>query len=121
MNITLLFSVERYEEIAVAFMSALERRKLAGQPLAGVASVASFFLSRIDTSVDEQLREKLAGGMAKAERLLGKCAIANAKIAYRRFTELTSSGRWRALERLGRARSGSCGPAPARRTRPTTI
>src|SRR5688572_574160 len=100
-NITLLFSVERYEEIALAFMSALERRKLAGQPLAGVASVASFFLSRIDTRVDEQLREKLAGGMAKAERLLGKCAIANAKIAYRRFTELTSSGRWRALEGAG--------------------
>lgn len=100
-NITLLFSVERYEEMALAYMSALERRKLAGQPLAGVASVASFFLSRIDTSVDEQLRQKLAGGMAKAERLLGKSAIANAKIAYRRFKELTSSGRWRALEKAG--------------------
>ena len=100
-NITLLFSVERYEEMALAYMSALERRKLAGQPLAGVASVASFFLSRIDTSVDEQLREKLVGGMTKAERLLGKCAIANARIAYRRFKELTSSGRWRALERAG--------------------
>jgi transaldolase len=100
-NITLLFSVERYEEIALAYMSALERRKLAGQPLAGVASVASFFLSRIDTRVDEQLRQKLAGGTAKAERLLGKCAIANAKIAYRRFKELTSSGRWRALEKAG--------------------
>lgn len=100
-NITLLFSVERYEEIALAHMSALERRKLAGQPLAGVASVASFFLSRIDTRVDEQLRQKLAGGMSKAERLLGKCAIANAKIAYRRFKELTSSGRWRSLERAG--------------------
>jgi transaldolase len=100
-NITLLFSVERYEEIALAYMSALERRKLAGQPLANVASVASFFLSRIDTSVDEQLRQKLAGGMTKAERLLGKCAIANARIAYRRFKELTSSGRWRALESAG--------------------
>jgi transaldolase len=100
-NITLLFSVERYEEIALAYMSALERRKLAGQPLACVASVASFFLSRIDTRVDEQLRQKLAGGAAKAERLLGRCAIANAKIAYRRFKELTSSGRWRALEKAG--------------------
>jgi transaldolase len=100
-NITLLFSVERYEEIALAYMSALERRKLAGQPLERVASVASFFLSRIDTSVDEQLRQKLAGGMAKAGRLLGKCAIANAKIAYQRFKELTSSGRWRALEKAG--------------------
>lgn len=100
-NITLLFSVERYEEFALAYIRALERRKLAGKPLADVASVASFFLSRIDTRVDEQLRLKLAGGMSKAERLLGKCAIANAKIAYRRFKELTSSGRWRALERVG--------------------
>jgi transaldolase len=100
-NITLMFSVERYEEIALAFMNALERRKLAGLPLAGVASVASFFLSRIDTRVDEQLRQKIAGGMSKAERLLGKCAIANAKVAYRRFKELTSSGRWHSLERAG--------------------
>ena len=100
-NITLLFSVERYEEMVLAYMSALERRKLAGRSLADVASVASFFLSRIDTQVDEQLRQKLAGGMAKAERLLGKCAIANAKIAYLRFKESTSSGRWRALERDG--------------------
>ena len=100
-NITLLFSVERYEEIALAYMSALERRRSAGQTLTGIASVASFFLSRIDTRVDQQLREKLAGGMAKAERLLGKCAIANAKVAYRRFTELTSSGRWRVLEKSG--------------------
>jgi transaldolase len=97
-NITLLFSVERYEEMALAYMSALERRKFAGKPL-GVASVASFFLSRIDTRVDEQLRAKLAGGMAEAERLQGKCAIANARIAYRRFKELTSSGRWRSLEK----------------------
>ncbi len=100
-NVTLLFSVERYEEIALAYMSALERRKLAGQSLADVASVASFFLSRIDTHVDEQLREKIAGGLGKAERLLGKCAIANAKIAYRRFKELTSSRRWLALEACG--------------------
>lgn len=100
-NITLLFSVERYEEFALAYMRAFERRKLFGKPLADVASVASFFLSRIDTRVDEQLRQKLAGGMSKAERLLGKCAIANAKIAYRRFKELTSSGRWHALERAG--------------------
>ena len=100
-NVTLLFSVERYEEIALAYMNALERRKSAGQSLADVASVASFFLSRIDTRVDEQLREKIAGGMGRAERLLGKCAIANAKIAYQRFKQLTSSRRWRALESAG--------------------
>jgi transaldolase len=96
-NITLLF----YEEIALAYVSALEQRKSAGKPLASVASVASFFLSRIDTQVDEQLRRKIAGGMHKAERLLGKCAIANAKIAYQRFKELTSSGRWHSVEKGG--------------------
>lgn len=100
-NITLLFSVERYEEIAVAYMSALEQRKNAGKPVAGVASVASFFLSRIDTLVDQQLRDKVAHGMRGAERLLGKCAVANAKLAYQRFRELTSSARWRRVERDG--------------------
>src|SRR5688572_21406120 len=100
-NVTLLFSVERYEEIGRAYMSALERRNAAGKPLAGVASVASFFLSRIDTRVDEQLRQKIAGGMSGVQGLLGKSAVANAKIAYQRFKELTSSSRWRALERAG--------------------
>ncbi len=100
-NITLLFSVERYEEVARAYMNALDRRKAAGQPVSGIASVASFFLSRIDTRIDEQLRQKLSAGMSEAGRLLGKAAIANAKIAYRRFKELTSTGRWRALENAG--------------------
>jgi transaldolase len=104
-NVTLLFSVERYEEIALAYINALERRKSAGEPLQNIASVASFFLSRIDTRVDELLRRKIAGGAGKpareVERLLGKCAVANAKLAYQRFRELSSSGRWRALEKAG--------------------
>ena len=100
-NITLLFAVDRYVEVAGAYMSALERRKTAGEPLAGVASVASFFLSRIDTVVDEQLRQKIADGMPQAQRLLGKCAVANARLAYRRFRELSSSQRWRSLEAAG--------------------
>ena len=100
-NITLLFAVERYQEIALAHLKALERRKSAGEPLAGVASVASFFLSRIDTQVDEQLRRKIAGGKREVEPLLGKCAIANAKIAYRGFKQLTSSDRWHAVEEAG--------------------
>jgi len=100
-NITLLFAVDRYVEVAGAYMSALERRKTAGEPLAGVASVASFFLSRIDTVVDEQLRQKIAGGMPQAQRLLGKCAVANARLAYRRFRELSASERWRSLEAAG--------------------
>lgn len=100
-NITLLFAVDRYVEVAGAYMSALERRKTAGEQLASVASVASFFLSRIDTVVDEQLRQKIAGGMPQAQRLLGKCAVANARLAYRRFRELSASERWRSLEAAG--------------------
>lgn len=100
-NITLLFSVERYEEVAFAYMSALERRKAEKAPLAGIASVASFFLSRIDTLVDELLQEKIRSGMSEAQRLLGKCATANAKLAYRRFKQLTSSGRWHFVEGAG--------------------
>jgi transaldolase len=100
-NITLLFAVDRYEEVATAYMSALERRQAAHAPLVRVASVASFFLSRIDTAVDEQLRRKIANGLPQAERLLGQCAIANARLAYRRFRELISSERWRSLETAG--------------------
>ncbi len=103
-NITLLFAVERYEEVALAYMRALDRRKAAHAPLAGVASVASFFLSRIDTAVDELLRQKMAGDMPQAERLLGKCAIANARLAYRRFRQLGFSDRWRLLEDAGAQR-----------------
>ncbi len=100
-NITLLFAVERYMDVADAYMSALERRRAANEPLAGVASVASFFLSRIDTAVDEELQNKIAGGMPQAQRLLGKCAIANARLAYRRFLELSSTQRWRSLVAAG--------------------
>ena len=100
-NITLLFAVDRYEEVARAYMSALERRKAAHAPLAGVASVASFFLSRIDTAVDEQLQQKMKSGLPQAERLLGRCGTANARLAYRRFRDLVSSERWRALEAAG--------------------
>lgn len=100
-NVTLLFAVERYVEVADAYMTALERRKAASEPLAGVASVASFFLSRIDTAVDALLTEKIAAGMPQARRLLGKCAVANARLAYGRFLELRSSQRWRSLEAAG--------------------
>ena len=100
-NITLLFAVERYVDVANAYMNALERRKAANEPIARVASVASFFLSRIDTAVDEQLQQKIAGGVPQAERLLGKCAGANARLAYRRFLELSASERWRSLEAAG--------------------
>jgi transaldolase len=100
-NITLLFSVERYEEVALAYVSALERRKANKAPISGIASVASFFLSRIDTLVDELLQQKIANGMPEARHLLGKSATANARLAYQRFRELTSSSRWNVLESAG--------------------
>ena len=100
-NVTLLFAVERYADVARAYVRALERRRAGNEPLAGVASVASFFLSRIDTAVDEQLRQKASSGVPHAQRLLGKCAVANARLAYRRFRELLASERWRSLEAAG--------------------
>jgi transaldolase len=100
-NITLLFAVDRYRDVAEAYVRALERRQAAHESLAGVASVASFFLSRIDTVVDEQLRRKIAAGATQAKRLLGKCAIALARLAYRDFRAQRSSARWRLLEGAG--------------------
>jgi transaldolase len=94
-NVTLLFSVERYEAVAQAYLRALERRLAAGRDLASVASVASFFLSRIDVLVDGLLER--AGDAA----LRGQVAVANAKLAYRRFERLTDDARWRALEARG--------------------
>ena len=100
-NITLLFSVERYEEVALAYLSALDRRRATKAPITGIASVASFFLSRIDTLVDELLQQKIANGMPEARHLLGKSATANARLAYQRFRELTSTLRWNSLEAAG--------------------
>jgi transaldolase len=85
-NITLLFSVERYARFAQAFLLALERRQQEGMPVSGVRSVASFFLSRIDSLVDELLSQHAFGSQGtEAKRLLGKVAVANAKLAYQRF------------------------------------
>lgn len=105
-NITLLFAIDAYEAVAWACIRALERRAEAGRPLDTVASVASFFLSRIDTLTDEQLQERMAAGETpsigpRPEELLGKVAIANAKLAYQRFKEILGSGRWRALAEKG--------------------
>ena len=96
-NITLLFSVDRYEQVAEVYLRALERRLAAGQPIDRIASVASFFLSRIDVLVDEMLQGKRADG----KHLLGKVAVANAKLAYQGFQRLVDAPRWRALEAQG--------------------
>lgn len=93
-NITLMFSLEHYEAVANAYISGLERAK---DP-ARVSSVASFFVSRVDTAVDAML-EKM--GTPEALALRGKIAVANAKLAYKRFREVFSGDRWEKLARRG--------------------
>ncbi|CAI8764245.1 transketolase [Methylocaldum szegediense] len=105
-NITLLFSVERYEAVAEAYLRALERRREAGLPLDEVASVASFFLSRIDVLTDELLRHRITPEVTRRpepdpKTMLGKSAIANAKLAYQSFKRIIESDRWKALEDKG--------------------
>jgi transaldolase len=97
-NVTLLFSVERYRAVVDAYMTGLEQRVKAGQPIDGIASVASFFLSRIDTLIDPKL-DSLVTYEAKARR--GRAAIASARLAYQYFKQWTSSPRWQALAASG--------------------
>ena len=90
-NVTLIFSLKRYADVMAAFLYGLEYRERAGESIDGIASVASFFVSRIDTKVDKNLQEvmKTGGAEAKlAEGLQGEAAIASAKIAYGQFLEV---------------------------------
>ena len=101
-NITLLFGVENYEQVAWAYVSALEKRWAAGKPINRIASVASFFVSRVDTLTDKKLEERIAKAGIEKERnelksLLGKAGIANAKIAYAKYNEIFSGTRWKVL------------------------
>ena len=93
-NVTLLFSVEAYEKVHDAYLKGLERRQTEGLPL-DVASVASFFVSRVDTAVDKKLEE------LGREDLYGKAAIANARVAYRNFEAVLASPRWEGLHHGG--------------------
>ncbi len=97
-NVTLLFSVQRYREVVDAYLKGLEQRVAAGKPIENVASVASFFLSRIDTLVDAKL-DQMNTPEAKARR--GRAAIASARLAYQYYKEWVSSDRWRALAAKG--------------------
>jgi transaldolase len=97
-NVTLLFSPERYRAVANAYIEGLEQRVAAKKPVDRVASVASFFLSRIDSNVDPKL-DKLGTDAAKALR--GQAAIANAAHAYEIYEELIASPRWQALAKAG--------------------
>jgi len=108
-NVTLLFSVASYEAVARAYLRALERRSAEGKPVDDVASVASFFLSRIDVLLDEVLGQRIRPegpapdreGPPRPQALLGKAAVANAKLAYRSFRRLFSGERWTALAEAG--------------------
>ncbi|HEX9859875.1 MAG TPA: transaldolase [Nitrospirota bacterium] len=104
-NVTLLFSVERYSEAADAYMRGLEARAAEGLPLEGITSVASFFISRIDTLVDTMLDAKARGtSPSNAERMLefrGRAGISSARLAYERYKEIAGSDRFVALREKG--------------------
>jgi transaldolase len=103
-NVTLLFSLNRYGEVADAYLSGLEEADRSGRALGTIASVASFFLSRIDVLVDPILTRVMASGRDKAETaraLVGETAIASAKIAYRMYKKIYASDRWRRLADKG--------------------
>src|SRR5437868_5407501 len=105
-NITLLFAQSAYEQVAEAFLSALEARAAKGQDISHIASVASFFVSRIDTLVDSKLDEKLKSATDKTQKALfeslqGKVAIANARVTYKKYQELFGGPRWKALAAKG--------------------
>jgi transaldolase len=103
-NVTLIFSLARYSQIIDAYQSGLEERLEKGLLLSGLASVASFFVSRVDTKVDARLQTKLANGGDQAEliqSLLGKAAIANAKLAYEIFCKNFNNERFLKLQEKG--------------------
>jgi transaldolase len=105
-NITLLFSIQRYEEVAKIYIKALQRRDAEGKDLSKLASVASFFVSRIDVLVDQLLKHRLLPD-SKTDltslpgQLLGKIAVSNAKMAYQRFKDIFGSEQWKRLEAKG--------------------
>jgi transaldolase len=105
-NITLLFSLESYEQTVQAYLRGLERRLAENKPVNTIASVASFFVSRIDTAIDKRLGELIGKSAsdeekARLESLLGRIAIANAKMAYQRFKEVFHGERFSKLKAAG--------------------
>jgi transaldolase len=97
-NVTLIFSLERYGQVIDAFFAGLEQAREAGHDLASIASVASFFVSRVDTEVDRRL-DKI--GTPEAGALRGQAAIANARLAYQLYEERIATPRWQALREAG--------------------
>jgi transaldolase len=97
-NVTLIFSLERYRKVMDAYLAGLEKAKEKGLDLSKIRSVASFFVSRVDTEIDKRLD---ALGTPEAKALRGKAALANARLAYQAYEEVFSSDRWQALENAG--------------------
>ncbi|MGW7403823.1 transaldolase [Streptomyces sp. NPDC054833] len=97
-NVTLIFSLDRYREVMDAYLAGLEKAKERGLDLSLIRSVASFFVSRVDTEIDKRLD---ALGTPEAKALRGKAAVANARLAYQAYEEVFSSDRWNALENAG--------------------
>ncbi len=103
-NVTLLFSLEAYQRVTEAYAMGLEERVRQGQPIDKIASVASFFVSRIDATIDKEIDARLEKGDAEAEALKavrGKVAIANAKMAYQWYLDFLKTDRWQALAAKG--------------------
>src|SRR4051812_18925234 len=105
-NITLLFAIEAHERVIEAYLAGLEDRVRAGKPIDGLASVASFFVSRVDTEIDKRLDALIAKTTDGVEKdrlklLKGRAAIANAKLAYRLFRQKFAGPRWEALVKQG--------------------
>ena len=100
-NVTLLFALSAYQAVAEAFIAGLEERASKGESVADIASVASFFVSRIDVAIDKKIDERVAAGETGLKALRGKIAIANAKMAYQHYLELVGSDRWQKLAKDG--------------------
>jgi transaldolase len=103
-NVTLIFSVERYEAVLGAYLTGLEQRAAAGGSLKGIESVASFFVSRVDTEVDHRLKQLAAHNndfSNEVERLRGLAGIANSRLAYEVYERMLQSPRWKSLESMG--------------------
>lgn len=103
-NVTLIFSLERYERVMAAYLEGLERRLAEGKELGHLASVASFFVSRIDTKVDRKLQAMIDEGTPETElakSLLGRAAVASAKLAYQQYTRVFASPRFQQLKAQG--------------------
>jgi transaldolase/glucose-6-phosphate isomerase len=104
-NVTMIFSLENYEQVAEAYIKGLERRAAEGKPVDHIGSVASFFVSRVDTAIDGELEKRMQNAApaerARYEKLLGRAAIANAKLAYQKFKEIFHGARFADLKAKG--------------------